>query len=483
MSKVKLTKEQKKVLNEMKSQFLVNTTTLSRSAIAHALEMGDRDIDEACNYPRTVGIDQYVQMYRRNGVANRAVRFMSEESWKMLPDIYEIEDTRVETPFELAIKELKDKFHVFSYIKRADILSGIGRYGALLIGINDGKNLYEPVDGIDPKTGEVMGEIEQRKLIYLKPFREGNVTMSKWETDPTSPRFGMPVEYVVRTEDMLHGSIIDKTVHWSRVVHLADNREESDVCGIPRMESIYNMLLDIRKLLGGSAEMFWRGAFPGYSFEINPEYRGMLGDVEIDSDTIKEEFEKWSNGLQRYLALTGVSARSLSPQVSDPSLHLDAEFKAISLSIGVPYRVFIGTEEAKLASSQDVRSWNARIDERRNGYLTNYVIRPIFNRFIELGVIPSPKNMEYSVEWPDLNTLSDLDQAEVSLKQTTAMSTYVSAGVDQLVPPKEYLTMFIKKTMGEAEQIEKAAEKRFEDSEGNAITEDSMPTVSEENDV
>jgi hypothetical protein len=76
-----------------------------------------------------------------------------------------------------------------------------------------------------------------------------------------------------------------------------------------------------------------------------------------------------------------------------------------------------------------------------------------------------------------------LDQAEVSLKQTTAMSTYVSAGVDQLVPPKEYLTMFIKKTMGEAEQIEKAAEKRFEDSEGNAITEDSMPTVSEENDV
>ena len=42
--------------------------------------------------------------------------------------------------------------------------------------------------------------------------------------------------------------------------------------------------------------------------------------------------------------------------------------------------------------------------------------------------------------------------------------------------------MFIKKTMGEAEQIEKAAEKRFEDSEGNAITEDSMQTVPEEND-
>ncbi len=458
-----LNEKQQAVLRDMQTKFLMNATTLSRTAIAALLERTDRDIDQACNYPLDITAEMYRQMYSRNGIANRAARFLSNESWKMLPDIYEVEDTNIETEFEKDVKELAEKKHLFSYLKRADILSGIGRYGVLLLGIDDGLDLAQPAEGVT-EDGEIDSHSsDKRKLLYLKPFQEASVTISQREENVSSPRYGMPKMYQLNVETLVEGGHSSIQVHWTRVVHLADNREESDVLGVPRMKTIWNMLLDIRKLLGGSAEMFWKGAFPGYSFEVNPEYRGSLDDVEIDSDAVKEEFEKWANGLQRWMALTGVSVKSLSPQVSDPSLHLDAEFKAISLSIGVPYRVFIGTEEAKLASSQDVRSWNARIDERRDGYLTDYVIRPVFDRLIQMGVLTAPKKGKYVVEWPDLNTLSDLDQADVALKQTQAMSTYVSSGVDQLVAPKEYMTMFLKKTMGEAEQIEKGVKERFEE--------------------
>ena len=54
------------------------------------------------------------------------------------------------------------------------------------------------------------------------------------------------------------------------------------------MQRSYNRLLDARKILGGSGEMFWRGGFPGYSFEVNS---GMDG-AEVDTTSLRSEMEK-----------------------------------------------------------------------------------------------------------------------------------------------------------------------------------------------
>jgi len=219
--------------------------------------------------------------------------------------------------------------------------------------------------------------------------------------------------------------------------------------GTPRLKVVYNNILDLRKLLGGSAEMFWRGAFPGYSFELSPDVD--LQDATMDTDAIKDDVEAYANGLKRYFALAGVTVKALAPQVASPESHFLIEIKAIAITIGVPYRVFMGSEEAKIASEQDTSAWNGRLSKRQNQYLTPYVVRPLVDRLIAVGVLPEVE--DYTVEWPDLNVSSDLQQAEVASKKTESMSKYVNGDVASLISPMDYLTLVLGFSDEEAKEI------------------------------
>ncbi|GAH57202.1 unnamed protein product, partial [marine sediment metagenome] len=194
---------------------------------------------------------------------------------------------------------------------------------------------------------------------------------------------------------------------------------------------------------------------------------GEFGDTE--KVTLREEFENYSQGLQRYLAIAGVKAKSLSPQVADPKGHIEAQVKMIAISLGIPYRIFIGTEEAKLASVQDMETWNKRVAKRQEGYVTPMLIRSLVDRLMIYGVLPEIE--EYFIDWPDLNIPSDKDKAEVAKLKTEAMSKYVQAGVDGLIAPREFLTMILDMTGDEADAIEKATLMYIETKEEEEIEE------------
>jgi len=246
-------------------------------------------------------------------------------------------------------------------------------------------------------------------------------------------------------------------VHYSRVIHIADNRQNSDVYGMPRMKPVFNRLLDLRKIAGGSGEMFWKGGFPGISLEAaNPDE-----DVTFDPEATKEEMDKYMNGLQRYISLVGMTAKSLAPQVADPSNHVDIQLKLIATTLGIPWRVFIGSEQAQLASGQDMKAWNRRINRRRTEYLTPFIIRPFIDRLMEMGALPAVE--EYDVKWPDLNTPSDEEKATVGEKQTNALSKYVSTGMDALMPPFHFLTLIMGYSDEEANGILEEAGDRIEE--------------------
>ena len=331
-----------------------------------------------------------------------------------------------------------------------------------MLGTDDGKQLNEPVEGIDLKTGEKTGKKgKERKLLYLKPFDQSVVKIKTNESDVTSPRYGFPTMYTIdfAAETSNTSDINTKEVHWTRVIHVADNRDISETLGIPRMRNVYNRILDVRKILSGSGEMFWKGGFPGYSLEVNPDLDVTLTDT--DKIAIRKEMKDYSDGLQRYIALTGISVKSLEPQVSDPKGHIDAQIKYIALSMSVPYRIFIGTEEAKLASTQDVKTMNKRVAKRQEGYLTPMLLRPLIDRLIAYGVLPEVD--EYFVEWPDLNTPTDEDKAKVAVLKTEALAKYVQAGLDSLIAPKEYLMIIFGMTEEEAQVIEDATIKFLEE--------------------
>ena len=437
-----------------------NASLISRADLLRGLTSSRLvDIETECGYPTDITPADYKKMYIRNAVGTRVVKLLPEESWATSPEVYETEKS-TSTKFEKAVKELVEAKNLFFNLKRADILSGIGQFGLLLLGIDDGLDLSQPVKNIDPLTGDAL-KWEEHKLLFVRSFDQTVIQILEIEKDITSPRYGQPTKYSIQFTDSIANTTTTqtKTVHWTRLIHLADNRDNSDTYGQPRMQCVYNNLLDLVKTRGGGGEMFWKGGFPGISFESMPG----MEDATIDETSLRLEMTKYMEGLQRYIALEGLTAKSLQPQIADPTGHIKNNLQEISIALGCPLRIFMGSEAAQLASGQDKETWNVRLMLRRNEYLTPMIIRPLVDRLIAMGCLPEVK--KYFVWWPDLNEPTEKDKASIADLKTTALTKYVAGGIDALIPPREFFTMVMKYTEEEADAIIGAAEKYIADEE------------------
>jgi len=437
-------------IDRVLSPFVSNeVTSFTRLALMSFFgqELPLLDIDKECRYPRNLRIQDYIEQYTRNGVATRVISIYKEECWAMGQDIYEDEDLETETDFEAAWREMNDTLNVISNLETADEISGIGGYGAILLGFSDG-GVDTPVPGLK-EDGTVDKRYKNNRLLYMRPLSQQHVRITKFETNTSSPRYGLPKTYsiglvnpeimssLIGTDVMSPETTMQsfKDVHWSRVIHLADNRTESNVFGTPRLQNVYNDCLNIKKVLGSAGQGFWSGGFPGLSIETHPN----MESVELDKKTTKQQVFKYIQGLQRFLLLEGLTAKSLAPQVTDPKSHYETHLGNICVTKGIPLRVFKGSEEAKLASSQDMRTWNKRLAKRQNSYLTPYVIREFFNRMFLVGALPQPAQL--IIKWPDLNAPTENDRATTAQKITDSLVKYITGNVFIVMPPKEYLTL------------------------------------------
>ena len=457
-----------------------------------------KNIDEECGYPTDITREAYKDYYDRFGIASRVVELFPLECWAVTPTIFESEDSADVTAFEDGIDTLakdlrgQSKYQdeegspIWEILKRADVLSGIGQFGVILIGLDDGLPLHMPVAGVEEQGSQPIDAPEEdahdpksltkppekkfdsgtqnlflpyrmtvnaeqtkgRKLLFLRAFDESLVYVSRYESNPTSPRFGHPVSYNITLNDPSNAQtgiglpLATYEVHWTRVVHIADTHSQansSEIFAPPRMKSMFNQLMDIKKVLGGSAEMYWRGAFPGISIESHPQ---LGGDVSYDPAAMRDQMENYMNGLQRFLALTGMSAKTLSPTVVDPTAQITNQINAICIKLGVPNRIFMGSERGELASSQDAGAWDVRLQERRKNYITPRIIIPFIDRLIAVGVLPEPEG--YSIEWPAIDSMTATEKSQVAMTETSALSMYVEKNLETILAPTDYFTRVLK---------------------------------------
>lgn len=529
------------LINNFLDDQVDNSALLARSNFWKKFLDSRRDYDDECGYPKTNEItpEHYQTLYDREAIATRVVELMPAECWSSAPMVYETEK-QTETEFETAWNALatklnpsnrswldaKDSHPVWHYLHRVDVLSGISRFGIVLLGINDGLDLREPVRGLEEQGSIPSKEVdrEQKKaklfpsdsedavslnvvtnrhegfttdnrkheeyqltinqektakndLLYLRTFPESLVDIVQYETNEDSPRYGQPVMYSVTFNDPLAPAmgigqpLSTQYVHWTRVIHVCDNLESSELFGVPRQRPVYNNLLNLHKVYGGSAEMYWQGAFPGLSFETQPQ-QGR--DATIDKAAMRGQITNYFNSLQRYLLLRGMTAKTISPQVVDPTSQIEVQIDAICIRLGVPKRIFMGSERGELASGQDAKTWNRRVMYRQDRYITPRIIAPFVDRLIMIGVLPEPK--QYVVEWPDLNTLTDQDKADLAVKYTDALVKYVGGGVDNLVEPTSYLVHLLGLDPEQVEDILQATLKHLDEAKGKSSEEGEEPT-------
>jgi len=420
-------------------QFLANTFYSLRQTTIDKLTSTTRDYDWECGYPLDISVTEYKDFYDRWGIATRAVQVWPEESWAVVPQILEDNTSKI-TEFEQAFLDLQEDFNIIGFWNRVDVLSGIGRFGTILLGLDDGLALNKPVNARSA-----------RKLLYLRAFDESKVKIDALEEDIRNERFGKPVMYSVKMSTKNENDESETKVHWSRMIHIADNKENNEIYGVPRLQALYNHIWDIRKIGGGSAEMFWKGGFPGLGITVDPNLD--LENVTVDTDVMKDEIEKYAEGLKRYLVLTGATANTLNPNVADPRGHFEVILKLITIGLGVPLRIFLGSEAAKLASIQDKKTWQGRVAKRQQMYLTPDVVRLTIDRFIKLGILPEPSN-GYKIVWPDLEDPSEADLVKTALARTNALSIYAKSGASKMISPKMYLKIIQKMSEQDLEAIE-----------------------------
>lgn len=483
---------------------LANNVMTARTEWFRRLLDPRRNINAECGFPEANPDSWfYWDLFDREAVARRCCTVFPMEMFQVQPVVYDSEKVNDKTPFNVAVAEVGrtlggeqsyfqgDETNVLNQVAQmADVLAGVGRYSVIVYGIDDGLSMEQPAAGVveqasmpgkAPKRDEAGKVIEfpqtvvgnyaltfnaspkqTRRLAYCRVFPEVMAEIAAYETNWTSPRFGQPVLYNITFNDPREnrGSAIGlpiatKQVHWSRVVHVPSEGSTDNVHGVEEMRPVLNHLLSLRKPYYAGAEGYWKSCFAALSLETHPQ---LGGDVRVNRPRLQQMMESFDGGLQRWIELTGMTAKTLAPSVVDPTPHIDKHIEAICIAKNVPMRKFKGSERGELASSQDDGDWNDELRRRMRDRGTPRLIVPMYDRLINLGCLPKPA--KYRVYWPELDAQSAGEKADIANKKTTAISTYTASGASAWYPEQRFLVDVLGYTEDAAEAVLKEASEK-----------------------
>lgn len=427
---------------------------------------GDRDIYNALGYPKIISAQNYKDRYARQDIAKAIIDRPVKASWK--GDIQVIENIKPEeTAFEKKWVEIFDGLKLKSIFIRADKLTGLGRYSVLLLGLDDTSTLESFAKPV--KKGA--------KLLYVKPLSEESAPIDTFDENVTSERYGLPLTYNVKVSLKTGGeTTTERTVkvHYSRVVHIVEDLMESEVYGTPRLQVVYNRLVDLEKIIGGDGEMFWRGARPGYTGQVDKDYQ-MTPEAFTAMQSQIDEFE---NNLRRILVNEGIKYDALAQQIADPTNHVDVNIQMISAVTGIPKRILMGSERGELSSAQDKQEWISYVTSRREEQNEPMILRPFIDKLIEIEVLPKPAD-PYIVVWDKLFSLSDKEKMEIGKMRAEALSSYANNPmISELIPLEVFTQYFLNFDETTTEHImDLADEDRFKET---AVTPEEQLELDEE---
>lgn len=375
-----------------------------------------RDIYTSAGYDKQISYEQYLLRYLRQDVARRIVNVVADDSWRLPPDLLDGLDpdtAQEETEFteawrRLATNQTTDattRRGLLHYLHRLDKVAGIGHYAVLYLGLQDGKQPNDPAEAV---TGP-------DAFLFASIFDQASAQVVTFDADRQSPRYGQPLVYrlVDRTAS---GAQTTFEAHWTRCIHVADNVLTSDLTGSPRLEAVWNRLIDLDKVAAANGEAGYRLMMPGYVFSTKDGYE--LGN---DSDEHTEQLDEFTHELRRWLELNGMDVKELGGELQDPSGAVDVIFKLISAGTGIPMRKLTGSERGELASSQDDDNWIDVIESRQQQHVAPAIIEPVVNRLLWLGVLPQPSSGAYSVWWPSLRQKNPKEMAEIADRSASAL--------------------------------------------------------------
>lgn len=353
---------------------------------------------------------------RRRSIAKRIIEYFPEKTWSTKFEVYEDDNPKVFTPFELDCENIITEFNLPEVFTRLDSIALQGRFGALLVGVGS------PGEKVDLSTP--LKPNPNNKLIYLRPLAEDNCQIKSLITDKSSPDWGMPEYYELVEKDINESNTfisglrtifkgssnnIPVPVHYSRIIHFVPLPFESEIYNDPPLLfPVYDYLEDLEKITGSSAEIFWRDAKKTKTFEAKDDY-------EIDTDVInnlEKQVEEVEQGLKSFMVLEGIQAKEISSPVNKLNGTIEPLFDLIFGTLGITKRGFLGSDTGERASQEDAKTDEKKIKLRQERIGTP-LIKKFFDTLIKYQIVIPPKETNkingkpiYKIEFIHENELS-----------------------------------------------------------------------------
>lgn len=436
-----------------------NSAMLARQSLAQMLGVsfgGARDVYESAGYDKLISHGQYLARYLRQGIARRIVNIKPDETWRLPPAVLDVaqgSDPLVDSPFALEWNQLatggkvvdgETRKGLLHYLHRLDRLSGVGECGVLLFGIKDGLALDQPATQGGAKGTD--------SLLYVNVFDGSSSSgasayIDAYETDEASPRYGKPIYYQVRVTTGANTSAT-KRVHWTRILHVADEVLTNDFAGSPRLEAPWNYLLDLEKIGAATGEAAWQLMNPGLIFRNMEGYQLPVVDDRASPeeqtkqqaaiDDLYNQIDEFVHKLRRKLVLGGMQADTISGSLQDPTGSIDKLIDLVSSATGIPQRILMGAEAGQLASSQDDDNWADVIQTRQQNHVGSSILRPCIDRLIWYGILTPPQSGSYVIQWAPLTKARRQEQAQVADQNASALQK-----LGATVNPREFARTYL----------------------------------------
>jgi len=370
--------------------------------------MGRRDTYRALGYRYVLTSRDYWDRYRRGGIAKRIVETFPKACWRGGGELVEDEDPDTLTQFEQAWTDLDKRLHLWSVFQRADTLTGLGHFAIILMGA--------PGEFNDPLVTCAPNDLK-----YLTPFSERDVLIESYEDDKTNERFGHPLYYQIlrMPSSMPYSPSMYSRVHYSRIIHIAEDALDNPLFGPPRLESVWNYLDDLVKVVGGGSEAFWKRVDGGKQLKLDPS---LPVPTKEQTDALHLQLEEYTHELRRILTTRGVEIQDLGSSVANFQQQVSSLMDLIAATTGIPQRILMGSERGELASTQDQSNFDDRVMDRRTDFAEPCIVRPFVDRLIALGTLPTPAD-DYTVRWPEIKNLNDAQRMDMANKAATLNQT------------------------------------------------------------
>lgn len=360
---------------------------------------GERDLHDTLGYNDTPGVEEFWQLYNRADIAKAIIEKPVKATWSQGVSVFDAGDSEVPDEGDDDLRDefdqLKRESGLISELTRADIVSRIGRHGVMVLGVNDGRSLEQP-----------LGEASELK--YVTPMSERRIQDFDLGENPTDPRYNLPVRWHLDFEDDQN-----REVHWTRVIHIAEQQREHAVYQVPILRPVYNRVMDWQKVIGGAAEMFWRGADRKMVATLDPD-AGRLDD----EDDLAAQIEEMRHGLRDTVYGRGLGIDQLDGEDVDPTGVKDAILDAISSETDIPKRILIGSERGELASTQDRANFYGNMEDRRRQHAGPNILRPFVNRLQRADILPETN---FKIHWPNVFVLDEMEKAEIASQKAQAV--------------------------------------------------------------